>query len=105
MMKSSICVRTAARPVCLRLLHEVVRLNQALAGKRRLRTGDVTLNQALEAALRRAKHDHLVVLISDLDGADDETQRLATLLAAHNDVLDRRHLRSAGGLACRAAPA
>lgn len=71
----------------LRLLHEVVRLNQALAENSGSATARVTLNQALEAALRRAKHDHLVVLISDFDGADDETQRLATLLAAHNDML------------------
>ena len=72
--------------VALRLLHEVVRFNKALATAEPAQ-GEVTLNSVLEAALRRAAHDHLVVLISDLDGADDETQRLATLLAAHNDVL------------------
>jgi uncharacterized protein (DUF58 family) len=72
----------------LRLLHEVVRLNQALAaGSDAVSSAPVTLNQVLEAALRRAVHDHLVVLISDFDGADDESQRLATQLAAHNDVL------------------
>jgi uncharacterized protein (DUF58 family) len=76
-----------SRTRVLRLLHEVVRFNQALAGKSGADEARVTLNQALETALRRAKHDHLVVLISDLDGADDETQRLATLLAGHNDVL------------------
>ena len=70
----------------LRLLHEVVRLNQALAAKEAI-SGKVTLNHALEAALRRATHDHLVVLISDLDGANEETQRLVTLIAAHNDML------------------
>lgn len=70
----------------LRLLHETVRLNHQLAEEPADR-GDVTLNHALNAALRVAKHDHLVVLITDLDGADDETQRLATRLAAHNDVL------------------
>lgn len=70
----------------MRILHEVVRLNHALAEKA-APTGAVTLNHALEAALRRAKHDHLVVLISDFDGADEETQRLATLIAAHNDML------------------
>ena len=70
----------------LRLLHEVVRLNQALTAKESL-SGEVTLNHALEAALRRADHDHLVVLISDFDGANEETQRLATLIAAHNDML------------------
>jgi uncharacterized protein (DUF58 family) len=71
----------------LRLLHEVVRLNQLLAERSGPGPARVTLNQALEAALRRAVHDYLVVLISDFDGADDETQRLATLLAAHNDML------------------
>lgn len=72
----------------LRLLHEVVRLNQALVGSLDSSApSQVTLNQVLQAALRRAKHDHLVALISDLDGADDETQRLATLLATHNDML------------------
>jgi len=72
----------------LRILHEMVRLNQMLPNH----TGTphpnpVTLNQALEAASRCARHDHLVVLISDFDGADSETKRLATRLAAHNDVL------------------
>ena len=74
----------------LRLLHEVVRLNQMLAdqaGEEPTTPPQVTLNTALEAALRRARHDHLVVLVSDLDSADEETERLATLIAAHNDML------------------
>jgi uncharacterized protein (DUF58 family) len=70
----------------LRILHEVVRLNHTLAAKAPASCG-ITLNHALEAALRRANHDHLVVLISDFDGADEETQRLATRIAAHNDLL------------------
>lgn len=70
----------------LRLLHEVVRLNQMLASPRPP-TGEVTINQAVEGALRLAKHDHLIVLMSDLDGADAETERLATELAPHNDLL------------------
>jgi hypothetical protein len=70
----------------LRILHEAVRLNQALATGA---TGavDVSLNDALEAATRRATHDHLVVVISDLAGANEDTQRVATELSAHNDVL------------------
>ena len=72
----------------LRLLHEVTRLNQLLQHYQDDRPpAPVSLNQVLEAAVRRAKHDYLVVLISDFDGADTETQRLATRLAAHNDVL------------------
>jgi uncharacterized protein (DUF58 family) len=70
----------------LRMLHEVARLNHALAEKE-APVGTVTLNRALEAAQRRANHDHLVVLISDFDSADEETQRLATSIAAHNDML------------------
>ena len=70
----------------LRILHEIVRHNQALAEGPGV-DQTVTLNQALETAARRATHDHLVVVISDLDGANEHTQRLATQLAAHNDVL------------------
>lgn len=70
----------------LRILHEVVRLNRGLATSPPP-SGTVSLNQALEAAARRATHDHLIAVISDLDGANEDTQRLATRLAAHNDVL------------------
>ena len=70
----------------LRLLHEVARLNQQLPECTH-GSAPVTLNDALEAAARSATHDRLVVVISDLDGADADTQRLATRLAAHNDVL------------------
>jgi len=72
----------------LRLLHEVVRLNTLLADQSNEQADEmVTLNDALHSAVRRATHDHLVVIISDLDGADDTTKKLATELAAHNDVL------------------
>ncbi|WP_136807013.1 DUF58 domain-containing protein [Desulfosediminicola flagellatus] len=72
----------------LRLLHEVVRLNTLLVDQPDEPAAvTVTLNDALNAALRRATHDHLVVIISDLDGADETTKKLATGLAAHNDVL------------------
>ena len=80
------CNQTSA----LRLLHEVVRLNHRLAessGRDELGSDGVSVNDVLEAAVRRASHDHLIVIISDLDGANEETQRLATRLAAHNDVL------------------
>lgn len=70
----------------LRVLHEVVRLNQALPRATKGET-TVTLDDALQAALRHRAHDQLVVLISDLGGAGEETGRLATELAAHNDVL------------------
>ncbi len=74
------------QPQVLRLLHETARLNQALATNT-TPSGMLTLNHALDAARRRANHDHLVVLVSDFDGADEETRRLATQIAAHNDML------------------
>lgn len=70
----------------LRLLHEVSRMNHELAANQPP-SGNVTIDDALQAALRRAKHDHLVVIISDLDGAGPQTESLATRLAAHNDVI------------------
>lgn len=70
----------------LQLLHEVVRLNQQLAAAPTA-PATTSLNQALQRALRVAHHDHLVVVISDLDGADDDTKKLSSQLAAHNDVL------------------
>lgn len=75
----------------LQLFHQIVRLNQELAtatsGQAMSPSDSVSINDALVRAVQIAKHDHLVVLISDWDGADDETKRLATQLAAHNDVL------------------
>lgn len=83
----------------LQILHQVVRLNHELvvSAKQSQDAQDeaargydlhhVTLNDALTRAVQVARHDHLVVLVSDLDGADEETKRLATQLAAHNDVL------------------
>ncbi len=71
----------------LRLFHEVVRLNQLLPEALRKMSTSVTMNDALGAALRRAHHNHLVVLISDFSGADEESQQLITRLCAHNDAL------------------
>jgi uncharacterized protein (DUF58 family) len=70
----------------LNLFHEIVRQNELLASDQPA-SSHTTLNDALRDAVQIANHDHLVVLISDLDGADAETQRLATLIAARNDML------------------
>ena len=76
----------AGQTSLLRLFHEVARMNLLLEKGTDAKSSS-KLNQALEQALQQAHHDHLVILISDLDGADDETRRLATLIAAHNDLL------------------
>lgn len=70
----------------LRLLHEIARLNQRLADPEPP-AGGVTLNAVLEATEQQAKHDHLIVLLSDLDGADERTGELVTRLSVHNDLM------------------
>ncbi|UUO07191.1 DUF58 domain-containing protein [Blastopirellula sp. J2-11] len=70
----------------LQLFHETVRFNQRLATGEQV-TGELALNDALRHALSVANHSHLVVIVSDLDGADEQTERLSTQIAAHNDVL------------------
>ena len=76
----------AGQTSMLQLFHEIARMN-ALLEKGPQATSILTLNHALERIHQHAHHDHLVILISDLDGADEETRRLATLIAAHNDLL------------------
>lgn len=46
-----------------------------------------TFNGALMMAANVAKHDHLVVLITDYVGDDESTHKWVTRMAAHNDLL------------------
>nr|WP_269137753.1 DUF58 domain-containing protein [Pseudomonas sp. MMS21 TM103] len=70
----------------LHLLRCLVQQNQALHA---LNPGDAPqqLNAALGLALRLARHDHQVVLISDFYGMDAHTRALLTQLRRHNEVL------------------
>ena len=70
----------------LRICHELVRINGNLSATRQA-AGSGGLNGALRCAVNVAKHDHLVILITDYDGDDETTRELTTRLAAHNDVL------------------
>lgn len=75
-----------SRANVLRICHELVRINGRLSAARAPASND-SLNDALRRAANVARHDHLVVLVTDFDGDDEETRSLATRLAAHNDVL------------------
>ena len=44
-------------------------------------------NDVLAAVARLATRDHLVILISDFDACDDETERRLGAIAMHNDVV------------------
>ena len=75
-----------SRERVLRICHELERLNGMLAAGGR-RPSVTTLNEALRRAANLCWHDHLVVLVTDYEGDDEQTRLLATRLARHNDVL------------------
>ncbi len=77
-----------SRANVLRICHELVRMNKKLSSEAQSDTAPSSqLNTALRRASRLAKHDHLLILITDYEGDDEETRRIATKLASHNDVL------------------
>jgi uncharacterized protein (DUF58 family) len=76
-----------SRRTVLQILHLLVEKNTALRVDSEVRSDPSMLNRALEGVARTVNHDHLVVIISDFDGADEETTRMVTRLAQHNDVL------------------
>lgn len=71
----------------LRFLHHLVEQNTALRADAPVRSNPSALNAVLEGVARVAKHDYLVVVISDFDGADDRTIRLITRMSQHNDII------------------
>jgi uncharacterized protein (DUF58 family) len=75
-----------SRGQVMRILGEIVQRNHALAIDRGIVAGPSMLNAALARAERLVKHDALVVLISDGQGSDPETNGILSRIAAHNDV-------------------
>jgi uncharacterized protein (DUF58 family) len=71
----------------MQILRTIERMNHELRADTPLHTNSGQLNAVLQKVHRLAKHDTLVVLISDGQGTDDETTRLTAQLAEHNDVL------------------
>jgi len=77
----------ARRAGVRRLLAALVQHNNALDANVPRASGAALYNEALRRAARFAKHDCLVVLVSDGSGQSPETMKLATELAAHNDLI------------------
>lgn len=69
------------------ILGNVVRMNHMLSADSEIEPNGPMINRALEAAQRLAPHDVLVIMISDLFGVDEKSERLVTQLANHNDIL------------------
>ncbi len=71
----------------LEILHLLAEKNGALRASTETRGDAAMLNRALEGVARVVQHDYLVAILSDFDGVDDETTRIVTGIARHNDVL------------------
>ena len=76
-----------SRSRVMQILGAVTRMNHALRVDAGISENPAMLNQALERAARQATHDHLVCLVSDFSGFDEDSKRLLTRIAAHNDVI------------------
>jgi len=76
-----------SRATVMSILQRVVELNHRLRVDSTDRPNPQMLNNALRRAARLAPHDCLIVIITDGDGGDAETQQIATQTAQHNDVL------------------
>jgi uncharacterized protein (DUF58 family) len=76
-----------SRAAVMQILHAVLKKNHALSLAAGLRSKAGMFNEALRRCARLAKHDCLVCIISDGFGHDEETRRLLTRIAQHNDVL------------------
>ncbi|MDT1064287.1 DUF58 domain-containing protein [Paracoccus sp. CPCC 101403] len=77
-----------SRGAVLRLLSLIAQRNAALSAEAPV-VDDAPgmLNLALEQAARIVKHDWLVVILSDFDGADDETFHALSRLSRNNDLV------------------
>jgi len=76
-----------SRSTVLQILTAIVARNQALGVGRGISASPLMLNNALQQAQRRALHDAAVIIISDFDGADDDTRKMVGAMARHNDVV------------------
>lgn len=70
-----------------RFLLALERANHALAADGPVVDSAMPLNQPLASALRIARRNHLVVIISDFDEIDAQTEKLIGTLSRHNDVV------------------
>jgi uncharacterized protein (DUF58 family) len=69
------------------LLETVARLNNGLHADRAVENQPGKLNSVLHSAARLAHHDHLIIVLSDFSGIDDDTRRYVSNMAQHNDVV------------------
>ncbi len=76
-----------SRDQVMRILQAVTRFNHQLSADTKVAPNPDMYNEALRRVLRLASHDYLITSISDGFGLNEETFRLGTQIAAHNDAI------------------
>ncbi|WP_082367278.1 DUF58 domain-containing protein [Ensifer adhaerens] len=76
-----------SREAVIRFADIIVRHNTALTAASQVSRGDEQLDLVLSTVANIAKHDHLIIVISDFDGHGLETRDMLLKLSAHNDVI------------------
>ena len=76
-----------SRSTVMRILHTMLEQNHGLSIDPKPESQGGMFNEALRRCERLAKHDSLVCIVSDGFGHDQESRRLLTHIAQHNDVL------------------
>jgi uncharacterized protein (DUF58 family) len=71
----------------LRILARIAQQNHLLHGDSPAKAKPGRLNDVIEAVSRVCRHDGLIVIASDFDGADERTRYLLLNLSRSNDVL------------------
>jgi len=71
----------------MEIFQSIVEMNNQLNVDSAARANYQQLGRALHQARRLAKHDHLIVIISDFAGADEEGSKLVLQMVQNNDVI------------------
>jgi len=76
-----------SRTAVMRILHNLLQLNRELGISYPYLPEEPQLNKVLKRAQQSCKHDHLVIIVSDMSGWNAETVKRIKQLGQHNDVL------------------
>jgi len=76
-----------SRANVLRILDRIVHQNRMLRSDSSVQARPSLLNEVVETATRLCRHDALVLIASDFDGADQKTHDLLLNLSQSNDVI------------------
>jgi uncharacterized protein (DUF58 family) len=76
-----------SRATVLEILEQTVKMNHQLRADLNIKSNSKRLNQVIESAARICKHDALILIAGDFEGADDTTRDLLIHLSRSNDVV------------------